>query len=182
MTDLDKNKPPPQRLIVERMTGLLRVQSIVVLFLTAIGISQLFVRHFLLAAAALVAAAALALIVFGLWEQHHMVKAGTAVYTAPLRSEFQMPQIVSIAVVLVLTVFVGVCSAFVICITIANFNTQAGWTFCGLTLLAVWLFIAYCWYRIFTDKPQARPVLVQEQPEGVWPPAPRVATKEDNKD
>lgn len=142
MSDLDKNKLSPQRLAVERMTRLLQVQSGVVLFLTAIGISQLFVRHFLLAAAALVAAATLALIVFSLWKQHRM-KAGTAVYAVLPRSDFQMPQIVSIAVVLVLAVFVSTCSAFIIYITIANFNTQVGWTFCGLTLLAVWLFIAH---------------------------------------
>jgi len=182
MNDLDDNKLPRQRLTVERMTGLLRVQSGVVLFLTAIGISQLFVRHFLLAAAALVAAVALALIVFSLWKQHRMVKAGTAVYAVLPRSEFQMPQIVSIGVVLVLTGFVGLCSAFVVSITIANFNTQVGWTVSGVTLLAIWLFIAYCWYRIFTDKPQARPVLVQEQPEGVWPPAPFIPENYDNKD
>lgn len=182
MSDLERNKLPPQPLIVKRMTGLLWVQSSVVLFLTATGIYLLSVRYFLLAAAALVAAVGFALIVFSFWKQYRMVKAGTAVYAPLPRSEFQMPQIVSIAVVLVLTVFVGLCSAFVIYITIANFNTQAGWTFCGLILLAVWLFIAYCWYRIFADKPQAKPVLAQEQPEGVWPPAPLVATEGDNKD
>lgn len=100
MSDLDKNKPPPPRLIAERMTRLLRMQSSLVVILTAIGFSQLFAKHFLLAAAALVAAAASALIVFSLWKQHRVVKAGTAVYAVLPRSEFQMPQIVSIAVVL----------------------------------------------------------------------------------
>jgi hypothetical protein len=91
-------------------------------------------------------------------------------------------QIISIAVVLVLTMFVGACSAFVAYITKVHFNTQAGWTFCGVTLLIVWLFVGYCWYRIFTEKPPATTVIAQEQPEGVWPPAPLIADVDKNKD
>ncbi len=117
-----------------------------------------------------------------LWKRYRQVKQGAAVYVAVQRPPLQMPQIVSIAVVLILTVFVGLCSAFVVYITKTYFNTQTGWTFCGLTLLAVWLFIGYCWYRIFTEKTQAKPDPLHAQPEGVWPPAPLFDAEEGNKD
>lgn len=179
MSDLDKSKMQQQRLTVERMTGLLWALLSIVLFLTAIGISQLFVRHFLLAAGALVAAAALVLIVLSFWNQVRTVKAETAVHTALPRSEFQMPQIVSLIIVLFVTAFVSMCSAFILYVVNLNCRTQLGWTVCGATLLAVWLFVTYCWYRVLTEKPLTTSQF-QEQTEGVWPPALVMTTKRDN--
>jgi hypothetical protein len=182
MSDLDKNNLPPEPLTAKRLTELLRVQSSAMLVLTAFGIYQLYVRHFVLAAGALLGAVGFAVIVFSFWKLSRVVKSGTIVYAAPPKPEFQMPQIVSIAVVFVLTIFVSVCSAFIFYLVNLYFRTQIGWTVCGVTLLAVWLFIGYCWYRIFTEKPEAKPVLFSEQPEGVWPPAPIMLSDESNKD
>ena len=117
-----------------------------------------------------------------LWKRHKDVKQGLVVYVAVANTHpMRMPQFVSIAVVLVVTAFVGLCSAFIIYVVRQYFNTQTGWTVCGVTLLAIWLFVGYCWYRIFTEKPTAKPVLLQEQTEGVWPPPPRVV-KDNDKD
>lgn len=117
-----------------------------------------------------------------LWRRHVQVEQGIAVYVALPQSQLRMPQIVSLVIVLLVTAFVGVCSAFILYVVNLYFRTQTGWTVCGATLLALWLFVAYCWCRVLTEETQAKPVIFQEQPEGVWPPAPRVATKENNKD
>ncbi len=117
-----------------------------------------------------------------LLKRHRQVEQGLAVYVAVYTQSMRMPQIVSVIVVLVMTVFVGVCSAFIIYVVQKYFNTQIGWTVCGVTLLAVWLFVGCCWYRIATEKRPVVPFVAQEQPEGVWPPAPLFAVEEDNKD
>ena len=146
LTDMDTNKLVQQQSIIKRMTGVLRVQSILILVLTALGIDQIHVRHFLLAAAALVAAAISALIVFSFWKQYRRVKAGTAVYVVLAQPQLQMPQIVSLVVALFVTAFVSLCSAFVLYVINLYFRTPTGWTVCGATLLAMWLFVAHCWY------------------------------------
>ena len=92
----------------------------------------------------------------------------------------QLPQIVSIVAILILTLLVGVCSAFVIYITDTHFNTQKGWTVCAMSVLSVLAFIGYCWYRVFTEKAVVKPEVTQEQPEGVWPPAPVMTTERNN--
>ena len=92
----------------------------------------------------------------------------------------QLPQIVSVIAILIFTLFVGLCSAFTIYITDTHFNTQKGWTVCAMSVLSVLAFIGYCWYRVFTEKPVARPEVYQEQTEGVWPPAPVVTTERNN--
>ena len=84
----------------------------------------------------------------------------------------QLPQIVSIIAIVIFTLFVGLCSAFTIYITDTHFNTQKGWTVCAMSVLSVLAFIGYCWYRVFTEKPVVKSVIVQVPAEGIWPPPP----------
>jgi hypothetical protein len=115
---------------------------------------------------------------------YQQVKKGTEIILRPVALPVspRIPFLISCVITCLLTAFVGLCSAFVVYITKSHFSTQAGWAFCAVTLLIVWLFVGYCWYRIFTEKPPAMPVIAQEQPEGVWPPAPLITVEEDNKD
>lgn len=92
----------------------------------------------------------------------------------------RLPQIVSVIANSILTLFVGLCSAFTIYITYAHFSTQKGWTVCAMSVLSVLALIGCCWYRVFTEKPAVEPEAYQEQTEGVWPPAPVVTTKRNN--
>ena len=89
----------------------------------------------------------------------------------------QLPQMMPLIGILIFTLFVGVCSAFTIYITYAHFNTQKGWTVCAMSVGSISLFDSYCWYRLFTEKPPLMPDVHQEQPEGVWPPAPTHQSK-----
>lgn len=93
----------------------------------------------------------------------------------------QLPQIVSVIGILILTLFVGLCSAFVIYITDTHFSTQKGWTVCAMMVLSVLAFLGYCWYGVIAPKP---PITLpfQEQMEGVWPPAPLTPRSGGNKD
>ncbi len=132
--------------------------------------------------------AVLSLIWFGIvliyFRIYRQVKNGKEVILRPGASPGnpRIPAFISFAVTCILTAFITAGSAFVLYITKISFNTFSGWTFCGVTLLMVWLFVAHCWYRVLTDKPQVKPVLFQEQPEGVWPPAPLVSLRgEDTK-
>lgn len=90
----------------------------------------------------------------------------------------QLPQIVSVIAILILTLFVIVCSAFTIYITYTHFSTQKGWIVCAMAVLSVLTFLGYCWYGIATEKPSAA-LHPQGQPEGVWPPAPVMTTERD---
>ncbi len=116
-----------------------------------------------------------------LLKRHRQIKQGLAVYVAVNTHPMHIPQIVSVVVVFMVTTFVSICSVFIVYVALKYFNTHIGWTVCGVTLLAVWLFVSYCWYRIATEKPPVVPVVAQEQPEGVWPPAP-LTVQESKKD
>lgn len=83
-----------------------------------------------------------------------------------------MSRTLPLTVILLQTVFIGLGSAFVVHIAHTHFNTLRGWTFCGLTLLTVWLFLAYCWQQTLLEEAPRTFAVMQEQPEGVWPPAP----------
>ena len=96
------------------------------------------------------------------------------------KSSPQLPPIVSVIAILIFTLFVGVCSAFTIYITDTHFNTQKGWTVCAMAVLSVLMFVGYCWYRVFTEKAAVKPEVFQEQPEGVWPPAPVMTIERNN--
>ncbi len=91
-----------------------------------------------------------------------------------------LPQIMSVLAILILTLFISVCSAFTISITYTHFNTQKGWTVCAMSVLSVFAFVGYCWYRVFTEKAAVKPEVTQEQPEGVWPPAPVMTSERNN--
>ena len=93
----------------------------------------------------------------------------------------QLPQIVSMIANSILTLFVVLCSVFTIYITYAHFSTQRGWTVCAMSVLSVLAFVGYCWYRVITEKPVVRPEVYQEQPEGVWPPAPTTVADTNSK-
>ncbi len=91
----------------------------------------------------------------------------------------QLPQMVSLIAILIFTLLVGLCSAFTIYITYLHFSTQKGWTVCAMSVGSVWFFVGCCWSRIFAEQtPPAIPD--QEQPEGVWPPAPIMTTERNN--
>lgn len=93
-----------------------------------------------------------------------------------------MSRVGTLAAILLQTVFVVLCSAFVAYIAHTHFNTVRGWTFCGLTLLTVWLFLAYCWQQAILGEPVPAPLTIQEPPEGVWPPAPLMPTAKSGTD
>ncbi len=84
----------------------------------------------------------------------------------------QLPQMVSLIAIVIFTLFVALCSAFTIYITYGHFSTQKGWTVCAMSVGSVCLFVGYCWYRLFIEKPPVEPEVFHEQAEGVWPPAP----------
>ena len=86
----------------------------------------------------------------------------------------------SVLALLILTLFVSLCSTFIIYVTDTHFNTQKGWTVCAMSVLSVLAFIGYCWYHVFIEKPLVKPDFHQEQPEGVWPPAPVMTTERNN--
>ena len=183
MSQPDENTPPQKkRLTLQQCKQLLWMQGGYFLLSAGFGIHQLYERHFLFASLVLFAAVSQTFALPTLWKQYRLVKDGAVVYSNVQQSQVQMPQAVSIAVVFVLTVFAGFSSAFVVYVIHSYFNTQLGWVICGLTLLAVWLFIGYCWFRIITEKPAAKPITFQEQPEGVWPPAPTIKVEVNNKD
>ncbi len=169
MSDTDRSKLPPERLTTKRIAEFMRVQSGTMLVLAGLGIYELHVRHYFLVSYAFVGATVLAFKFFGSWKRYRMVKSGTRVYATPTQSDLQKA-------------FFGLCTAFVTYITIAYFNTQIGWTFCGVALLAVWLFTDHGLHRVFPEKPPLKSVPVQEQSEGAWPPAPRNADVDNNED
>lgn len=68
MSDLDEDKSLQERLTMERMTGLLRVQSSAMLVLAGLGIYELHVRHYFLVSYAFVGATVLAFKFFGSWK------------------------------------------------------------------------------------------------------------------
>lgn len=85
-----------------------------------------------------------------------------------------MSNIASEITTFLLTGFVALCSALVVYITYSRFDTPAGWTFNGLTLLSVWLFVGHCWQGLGRNAEPGTTITYQEQPEGVWPPAPLI--------
>ncbi len=99
-----------------------------------------------------------------------------------MRANTQTPkaQLASLIAILIFTLLVGLCSAFIVYITYTRFDTQKGWTVCAVAVLSVLAFIGNCWYRVFTEKPLVRPEAIYEQPEGVWPPAPVMTTERNN--
>ena len=181
MNTTEPKPPAGPRLTLAQSRKILRLQVLSLFILVPLAAVMFREQHHGFAAGALLAALWQALVLPALWKQHQAVKNGAAIYFAANRPGLRMPQIISIIVVFVVTAFVSVCSAFIIYVVRSYFNTQIGWTVCGVTLLAIWLFVGYCWYRIATEKPPVVPFVAQEQPEGVWPPAPLLAVEEDNK-
>ena len=182
MNTAEPEPPAGPRLTLAQSRKIIRLQALSLFILVPFAAVMFREQHYGFAAGALLAALWQALVLPALWKQHQAVKNGTAVYFAVSRPELRMPQMVSVAVIFLVTVFITFCSAFVIYLIVNYFPTQIGWTICAVVLLAMWVFIGYCWYRIFTERPPVVPFVAQEQPEGVWPPAPILVVEEDSKD
>ena len=166
ISELEIQSKGRQRLTTKRIAEALCVLSGTIVVLAALGIYEFRVRHYFLASYAFVGVVVLAFRLLIRWKQYRPVKSGAIVYAAPTQSDLQR-------------VFLALSTEVVVYITISNFNTQIGWTFCLVALSAVWLFTDHGLHRIFPKKPP----LAQEQLEGVWPPAPSVSPRgEENKE
>ncbi len=174
---------PPERMTLFRVRNYLILACCLAILFAAMGLAQL--KHDIKGYAVLFCLVALSQLsnVPQMWKDYRQVKQGIEFYmpaqaeTAPLTP---VPNTISVTVVLILSGFAGAASLVIVAAAI-SFNTLVGWSAAAGILLLLWLLIAYFWHRIFTEEPPFKPALLPEQPEGVWPPAPRVA-EDDNKD
>ena len=116
-----------------------------------------------------------------LWKRYRLVKQEVAIYVSSQPST-PLPKPAAVGVVLVLTAVIAIASLFTFLGVRANFNTLIGWMIAAPVLLLLWLLAAYFWYRALSGERQPVTVEVSEQTEGVWPPAPLVSARHDNKD
>ena len=184
MSDLDKNKLPPERMTLSGIRNCLIFSCCLAILFAVMGIAELKHGTRMYAGGFCLVALSQLFNVPRMWKDYRQVKQGRDVYvpaqaeTAPLTP---VPKTISVTVVLVLSGFVGVASLVIIAAGI-SFNTLVVWSVAAGILLLLWLLTAYFWYRVLAQTPLAKPVLLQEQSEGVWPPAPRTAVEDDNKD
>lgn len=186
MSDLDKNKLPPERLTLSGIRNALIFSCCLAILFTVVGLVELKQGNKMYAGGfCLVALGQLFDNVPQRWKDYRQVKQGMDVYapaqaeTAPLTP---VPKTISVTVVLILSSIVGVVSVMIVLAAYISFNTVVGWSVATGTLLFLWLLTAYYWYRIFTENPPAKPKVFQEQTEGVWPPAPLTADVDRNED
>ena len=184
MSDADKNKLPAQRVTLAGSRSALVVPCCLAILFAVIGIAEL--KHGIKSQAGLFCLLALGQLfnVPERWKDYRQVRQGIEVYT-PAQVErpddMPVPKAISVTVVLILSGFVGVVSIGIIALAAhIAFSTPVGCIAAIGILLFLWLLTAYFWHRILTEKPSAQPVLVQRQPEGVWPPAPAMTTEKDN--
>ncbi|MGI4787448.1 MAG: hypothetical protein ACRYFS_01215 [Janthinobacterium lividum] len=184
MNDTEVKMPALKKQLTKRQAKqILLVQGSLFIILLGASLYELYEHNFLFFVFLLIGVMVQALILPAVWKQSRRVKDGAIVYmNVSQQPQTQIPKIISVIVVLFLTGFVVLSSGFVIYIINLYFNTLIGWTICAVIIPSVWLFIFYCWYRIFTEQSTVKPIPFQEQSEGVWPPAPVRIAEADNKD
>ncbi len=184
MSDLDKDKLPQERLTLSGVRNAFIFPCCLAILFAVMGLVELKQGNKMYAGWFCFVALGQLFNVSGRWKDYRQVKQGIEVY-APAQVErpdgMPVPKAISVTVVLILSGFVGVASIGIIVLAAhIAFSTPIGCIAAIGILLFLWLLTAYFWHRVLTETPSAKPVLVQRQPEGVWPPAPAMTTEKDN--